>query len=190
MQRLILTFLLLSTVTAYSQSVTVLPNNGSYDQNTAPQGGFRFQRQFYLITPAEMQKAGFQNGMPVNSIGFTNGVAQSDTTKGRFKVYLQNTTDTKSRLDTNWTVVTTSSNSIHLTGLVKGSYEWQVMTCGGSSFDTARSFFANNNLTACNPPTNFTTDNITTSSADFPLGGTSIPGHNKICYSIQSCRYY
>jgi len=123
-----------------------------------------------------MQKAGFQNGMAINSIGFTNGVAQSDTTKGRFKVYLQNTTDIKSRLDTNWTVVTTSSNSLHLTGLVKGSYEWQVMTCGGSSFDTAKSIFANNNLSACNPPTNFTTDNITTTSATFHWVAPASPG--------------
>lgn len=167
--RLLLTiFLLLGyTLTIDAQSVAVLPGNGSNDQNSAPQTGAKFQRQFYLITPAEMQRAGFQNGMPINSIGFTNAVAPTDTTRGQFKVYLQNTADTKSRLDTSWTEVTTSANVYQLNGLMKGSYEWQVLACNGSSMDTARSFFANNNLTACNAPTNLTTDNITTSSATF-----------------------
>ena len=36
------------------QVTTVLPNNASYSNKTAPQGGLRYQRGFYLITPAEM----------------------------------------------------------------------------------------------------------------------------------------
>ena len=168
LKRLIFLLFIATSLDVFSQSVTVLPNNGSYSQSVAPQGAFRFQRQFYLIKPSEMLKSGFQNGMLINAIGFTNGVAQSDTTKAPFKVYLQNTTDTVSRTDTNFTVVTSSTNSYHLTGLVSGNYEWQVTSvCSGSPIDTARTSFSNANLSDCNQPTNFITDNITSTSATF-----------------------
>jgi len=74
-----------------SQSPTVvLPTDGSSTQSTAPQGGFRYQRGFYLIQPNEMKASGLVMNDTINCIGFTIGAAQSDTTKGKFKVYLQN----------------------------------------------------------------------------------------------------
>jgi hypothetical protein len=104
--------------------------------------------------------------MTATSIGFTNGVAQSDTTKGRFKVYLQNTTDTTSRIDTAWTTLTAATNTIALTKLYPGKYEWQVVAvCSGTSQDTATAAFSNEYLSGCLPPTSLAATNITASTA-------------------------
>jgi len=187
-KRIIVILLVLVTGNTFAQSVTVLPQNGSYNQNTAPQGRFRYQRQFYLIKAAELQKAGLQNNMVINSIGFTNGVAQYDSTRGSFKVYLQNTSDTISRIDTSWTTVSSASNFYLLTGLVKGDYEWQVQSVcpPQNSVDTGRSSFSNNNLSACNAPTNLATDDITSISATFHWVAPASAGITK--YVVQFTR--
>src|SRR5258705_9159228 len=103
--------LLLFNACLFAQQTTVLPGNGNFSQTSGPQGGLRYQRGFYLVTPNEMKANGLVNGMAVNSIGFTIGAKQNATTKGAFKVYLQNTTDSVSRVDTGWTNVTTPTNS-------------------------------------------------------------------------------
>lgn len=162
----VLIILLASSVATFSQNIKVLPGNGSFSQQAAPQGGLRYQRQFYLITPAEMKTANWYSGMAVHSIGFTQGVAQSDTTKGRFKVYLQNTSDTTSRIDTAWSTVTTSTNSIALTKLYPGKYEWQVLSvCTGIPLDTATATFSNEYLSTCLPPTSLAVSSITSTAA-------------------------
>jgi hypothetical protein len=151
----------------FAQSTTVLPGNGVFSSQVAPQGAAKYQRQFYLITAAEVAKSGLKNNDAITIVGFNIAAAQDTVTKGKFKVYLQNTTDTKSRLDTGWTTKTVNANSYAATGLVPGNYEWQVRAnCSGFSNFGNTAFFSNNSKD-CYAPTSLTTDNITTTSASF-----------------------
>jgi hypothetical protein len=163
--------LFLLTTPLFAQQATVLPGNGNYSQTSSPQGGLRYQRAFYLITPKEVKANGLANGNTINSIGFTLGAPQSDTTKGAFKVYLQNTTDTVSRVDTSWTNVTVTGTSYTIPkGLFPGSYEWQVRSICGANSNSPYSIsanFTNDNLNACGLPTNLATSGITTTTATF-----------------------
>ena len=182
---IVLFFFLLKVDLLFAQTITVaLPNNGNGTQSTAPQGGLRFQRGFYLIQPAEMSKSGLLNTMSINSIGFTIGGAQSDTTKGAFKVYLQNTSDTVSRIDTNWTVISpVLTNEYNATALFPGKYEWQVKTnCSPYSVNNT---FSNKDLVACRQVTNTSTDNITAVSARFNWVG---PSSGAIKYYVEYSR--
>jgi hypothetical protein len=99
------------------QTTTVLPNNASYSNKSGPQGALRYQRGFYLITPAEMSSSGITAGMNINSIGFTIGRAQNDTTQGQFRLFLQNTTDMVSRADTGWNTVSSATNEYNAASL-------------------------------------------------------------------------
>ena len=157
---------LIGNRTAFAQNATVLPNNGNFSSNLSPQGALRYQRGFYLVSQAEMNASGVGSGMNINSIGFTIARAQSDTTKGNFKVYLQNTTDLVSRSDSSWTTVTAASNSYHATGLIPGNYEWQVQAncTTNSAFASSVNFF-NNNLGGCNNPYNLETAYVGTDTA-------------------------
>lgn len=152
-----------------AQQTTLLPGNEVGNQTASPQGGLRYQRAFYLITPNEIKAAGLANGMVINAIGFTLGSAQNQPSKGAFSVYLQNTSDTVGRVDTSWTNITTSTNSLSVpSGLFAGDYEWQVQSvCGSNSIFSPLTRFSNSNLTGCNIPSNLNTTNITSSSATF-----------------------
>jgi len=163
----LLLLLLFFYTPSFAQPALVLPSNGRSVQEAAPQGGLRFQRHMYLITPAEMQQTAFSSGMPVNGIGFTFAAAQSDTTRGQLKVYLQNTTDVVSRRDTNWILVPSTSNSLTLDNLASGKYEWQVQTvCAATSSTFSPSFnFETADPDNCNATSNLTSSQITTSSA-------------------------
>ena len=165
----IIAILLLINFAGIAQQTTILPGDENGNQTASPQGGLRYQRGFYLITPTEIRVSGLTTGMVINSIGFTLGTAQDKTVKGAFKVYLQNTSDTVSRVDTSWTIATTSTNSLIIpTGLFAGNYEWQVRSvCGTNSIFSPLTKFSNNNLTACSAPSNLTTTNISGSSATF-----------------------
>ena len=161
--------LLLNIFHINAQNTTVLPGNSNYSQISSPQGGLRYERGFYLITPKEVKANGLTNGMVINSIGFTQGIAQNDITKGAFKVYLQNTSDLVSRVDTSWTNVTTSGNSYSIpSGMFAGIFEWQVRAvCGTNSPFSTIATFANDNLGPCILPSNISTTNITSTSATF-----------------------
>ncbi|MEZ5043672.1 MAG: fibronectin type III domain-containing protein [Saprospiraceae bacterium] len=154
------------TISLLSQQLQVLPSDGSVSQEVAPQGGLRYQRHFYLLTPEELSQSLLGNGTTINSIGFTIAAAQSDTTRGSLKVYLQNTTDAESRQDTTWTVLSTNTTSVTLSGLIPGNYEWQVQAdcpSGASNFTTSTNF-----VTAapgdCNPAANLSATNATDQS--------------------------
>lgn len=163
---------------AYSQQgTTVLPNNASYSNKTSPQGALRYQRGFYLITPAEMNNSGITPGMNINSIGFTIGRAQNDTTHGRFRLFLQNTADVVSRADTGWNTVSSATNEYNAIGLFPGKYEWQVRAnCTGSSAFTSSVFFFNDELSGCNNPYNLNTISITTNAATLTWESATSPG--------------
>ncbi len=153
--------------TLWAQPALILPSDGKSVQEVAPQGGLRFQRHLYLITPSEMQQTELTAGMMVNGIGFTFSATQSDTTRGLLKVYLQNTDDIVSRRDTNWTYIPTTSNTSLLDGLSSGQYEWQVQAiCDGdsSSFSPATTFFTAD-PDACNTASNLRSSAITSSTA-------------------------
>ena len=148
-----------------AQNTVVLPGNGASSSLVAPQGGVKYQRQFYLIDSAEVRRSGLQNGMSVNSIGFTIAALQNHSTRGIFRVYLQNTSDAVSRTDTNWTVVPLPGKVYQLSGLNSGNYEWQVRSnCGTfSAFSPLTEFKINNDT--CKSPTHLSTINITNNSA-------------------------
>ena len=160
---------LLNLFNINAQNTTVLPGNSNYSPLSSPQGGLRYERGFYLITPKEVIANGLTNGMVINSIGFTQGVAQNVATKGAFKVYLQNTTDVVSRVDTSWINVTTANNSYNIpSALYAGNYEWQVRAvCGSNSPFSTVATFANDNLGPCILPSNISTTNISSTSATF-----------------------
>lgn len=168
--RPLLTALLLLAITnkVNAQNVVVLPGNNDYSQSSSPQGAVRYQRGFYLITPKEMKASNLPANAVVNSLGFTIGAAQNKKTKGRFRVYLENTTDTVSRIDTVWKSIVVSSSSFSATRLLPGNYEWQVRTnCSSPSAYSNLLNFSNTNLPLCNVPGNFSTTNITEVAATF-----------------------
>lgn len=168
-KKLVFFILLFINLIVVAQQTTLLPGNAIGNQTASPQGGLRYQRAFYLITPNEIKASGLTNGMVINSIGFTLGAAQNKISKGAFKVYMQNTSDTVGRVDTSWTNNTISTNSLSVpSGLFSGDYEWQVQSvCGSNSIFSPVTRFSNNNLTGCNTPSNLNTTNITSSSATF-----------------------
>jgi len=159
------------------QTTTVLPNNASYSNKSAPQGMLRYQRGFYLVTPAEMSSSGITAGMNINSIGFTIGRAQNDTTKGQFRLFLQNTMDQVSRADTGWNNLSATTNEYHATGLFPGRYEWQVRAnCSTSSAFTSSVFFSNDELSGCNNPYNLNTTSVSVNAATLNWESASSPG--------------
>lgn len=151
-----------------AQQTTVLPGNDNYSSQSGPQGGLRTQREFYLIRPQEVKASGLQGGTAVSQIGFVIAFAQDKITKGSFKVWLKNTADKVSKVDTAWTEVTVGTNSLS-TRFFPGLYEVQVIPVATCPIvvDSAKFTFSNNNLDACRPPTNLRTTNITATSATF-----------------------
>ncbi len=156
------------TVTVIGGNTTLLASDGSGSERLAPQGKLRYQRAFYLVTAGEMSLTDLEPGMEVNSIGFTIAVAQDVPTEGNMKVYLQNTTDTMSRIDDDWSVGTTATNSYDLVVADPGEYEWMVRAiCSGNSDYSQTASFENDKLGSCNQPYNLETAAITASSATF-----------------------
>lgn len=149
-----------STFLSGQTSTVVLSQNGSSSNASAPQGALKYQRGFYLIRHNELAQSGLKSGDTINCIGFTISAAQSDTTTGKFKVYLQNTTDTVSRSDTNWTIRSgILTNSFVQNNLFPANYEWQVKS-NCSSFSSIGNY-SNKKLPPCQPPSHLITDSIT-----------------------------
>ena len=170
-------FILLNVLKGFSQSATVvLPNNASYSGTSGPQDALRYQRIFYLVKPSEMNASGITSGMNLNSIGFTLSRAQRDTTRGRVKIYLQNTTDNVSRADTGWNTFTAGSNVYRASGLFPGKYEWQVKAncTAGSAFSPSVNF-TNDDLHGCNNPYNLKASGISSSAATLTWEASSSP---------------
>lgn len=154
-------------VPAYGQQQLVLPSDGKSAQEIAPQGGLRYQRHLYLITAEELSQTALQNGMDINAIGFNIVAAQSASTTGLLKVYLQNTSDVQSRQDTAWTTVLVDGTSLPLSGLIPGQYEWQIQAVcdnGESPFSGSTSF-ATADPTDCNAAGNLRSSNISDQAA-------------------------
>ena len=166
LKSLALYFLLFLAVTVSAQETTVLPWNGSFSPESAPQGGLRFQRSLYLISPAEMNAAEFSTGSVIQSIGFTIAAAQNDSTRGAFNVYLENTADMVSRLDLGWTTATTSANELWLDQLLEGDYECQVKAvCGTDSGFSGLLDFQTSDTLNCNRPGNLRALDVTSTGA-------------------------
>ncbi len=166
-------FIPMSWLSAQTPTVA-LPSDGNTTKSDVPQGSLRYQRGFYLITPKEMLASGLVTNDTINCIGFTIANAQSDTTRGKFKVYLQNTTDTLSRIDTAWTrVMGITTNYYKAEGLYPAKYEWRLRTnCSPLSpiFE-----FSNDNLDPCRPPTHLGEDSITDVKARLTWVAPAIP---------------
>lgn len=190
---IISSFMLLMMKSTYGQQTVVLPGNGTYSQQAGPQGALRAQRQFYLVRPAELAASGIAAGTAVNSIGFTIGAAQSDTTKGAFRVWLQNTTDQVSRIDNSWTEVTVAGNSYNAR-FFPGMYEVQIIPdCAGPAInvDSANTSFDNSSVSNCRPPTGLKTLSVAATSATFSwVSPVNVPAKYKIMYKRNDTAYW
>ncbi len=179
-----LQLVLLLSSNLFAQQITVLPGNDNYSPQSGPQGALRTQRQFYLIRPAEMKTSGLPGASVINKIGFTLGVAQNAITKGAFKVWLKNTADQVSRIDSSWKEVTINTNS-YSARFFPGDYEVQVIpvaTCPIVA-DTARFTFSNRNLDPCQPPTGLKTTAITATTATLNwVAPANAPTQYKVSY--------
>ena len=83
---------------------TTISGSATSSLARAPQGSQRYVRTAYLLTAAELRKAGFVSGKALTGIGFTYFDEQDIATTGSFKVYLQNTADvTYAKASANWT---------------------------------------------------------------------------------------
>lgn len=92
---LLTAILCLCTIEAQEiQYYLALNNNGATSNVRAPQGGVRYLRSVYLITPAEMAASGLVSGDVITAIAFQISVAQNIPTAGTLDVYLRNTSDT------------------------------------------------------------------------------------------------
>ena len=96
-----------------SSIIDVLTGGSTSQNSRAPQGGFRYERVAYLITPTEMSTAGFPNGADINLIGFNYSVGQDIPTTGNFKVYLQNTSDVTYGKGTTWATIISTMTLAH-----------------------------------------------------------------------------
>ncbi|NOT49652.1 MAG: T9SS type A sorting domain-containing protein [Chitinophagaceae bacterium] len=179
-----LQLLLLLSSNLFAQQITVLPGNNNYSPQSGPQGALRSQRQFYLIRPQEARASGLAGGTAINQIGFTIGIAQDSITRGAFKVWLLNTADQISRIDSSWKEVTINTNT-HSSRFFPGEYEVQVIpvaTCPIVA-DTLRFSFSNRNLEACQPPTGLKTTSITATSATLNwVAPANAPTQYKVSY--------
>ena len=179
-----LLLLLLLNSDLFAQQIIVLPGNNNFSFQTGPQGAFRAQRQFYLIRPAEVKASGLPGGTAINKIGFTIAASQNDTTRGAFKVWLQNTANKISRIDSNWTEATFATNS-YSSRFFPGDYEVQVIPVAPcpSAADTVRITFSNKDVLSCRPPTGLKTTSIADVSATFNwVAPVNAPTQYKIMY--------
>ena len=165
-----------------AQRTAVLPANNNVSTIVSPQGAVRYQRQFYLINTNEVQLSGLASGMTINSIGFNVAVSQNIATKGLYRVYLQNTNDNISRMDTNWTTLTQPGTTLYLNSMNPGDYEWQVRAnCNSSSVFSPLAYYVLNGDT-CKIPTNPLTTNITSSAARLQW---TLPAYNTGTYKVE-----
>lgn len=82
--------------------ITVLQHDGNHARHTAPQSLYRFSRCYFLILPSEMAASGFPAGEKITSIGFNYKYGTNLATKGFFKVYFQNTSESINTKTSNW----------------------------------------------------------------------------------------
>lgn len=73
--QLLLALVFLLPLCLPAQRVDLLTSDGTSSKFSAPQDGLRQQRQFFLITPAEMANTDLSGGATINELGFTLGIA-------------------------------------------------------------------------------------------------------------------
>jgi hypothetical protein len=95
--------------------LTVLPNNGSYVKTaSAPLAISRFERGVYLITAAELAASGLASGSSISGIGWDYNLAPGVTAINvPLKVYLENTSDTAMRSNTDWATEIATMTLVH-----------------------------------------------------------------------------
>src|ERR1035437_1516916 len=80
-----------------------LPSDGSSSTSAVtPVGTYRYEREVYLITPAEMATVGIPGGINFTDIAWTYNTTGSAAVTGSLKIYLQNTSDITNQKGTTW----------------------------------------------------------------------------------------
>ncbi len=100
-----------------STAVTVLPHDGTHSRHSAPQTLFRYARCYFLILASEMNSSGYPSGVNITSIGYNYKYGTDISTKGDFKVYLQNTNDVTNNKSMNWNLAITGMTLVHTDSL-------------------------------------------------------------------------
>ena len=168
---------------ALAQLTPVVRHNGSSSLTDAPQGAAKNQRQFYLIPQAEVALSDITTGDTITSIGFNQAIQQNVITGGKFLVYLENTSDNTSRYDQRWTDTVVQSESLVLTSILPGVYEWQVSSvCADTSPYAEISVFSNATLTGCYRPDSLWVEAVTESSASLAWNALNTPDYFLVEY--------
>jgi hypothetical protein len=83
--------------------VVVLAHNGYVSTGRrAPSNGSNYQREIYLIKPADMAASGIPSGTNLNSIGWTVYAAGNTTLTGTLNIWLMNTSDATYNVGLDW----------------------------------------------------------------------------------------
>lgn len=165
------------TVTLIPFMTGVLDYDGSVSKSIAPQAGIHVQRSFYLLKQEELEETELSAGSQIHSIGFMYGIVQPNSINGNLKVWLKNTTDTISRIDTAYTYVSLNDTTLALTGLDPGDYEWQVRSvCSDTARWSELKYFLTPDLSECNKPYNLKETDLTSTSVTLNWEAATQPG--------------
>ena len=100
------------SVNAQADYNASLPAQSS-TQVRGPQGGYRYQKNVWLITATEMATACFVNGDVFKGIGFNYISALDVPVTGTIIVYLQNSANTTNTKSTTWSSTITGMTSVY-----------------------------------------------------------------------------
>jgi len=110
----------------YSMTQWVLPSTNSTSGNSRiPRNDVRYQREEFLILPAEMAASGFPGGYSIDAIGFLIYLAGTTTQTGTLNIYLKNTNDVTYTLGSTWTTAgftQVSANPAFTVPIAVGAY--------------------------------------------------------------------
>lgn len=165
------------TVTLIPFMTGVLDYDGSVTKSIAPQAGVHVQRSFYLLKKEELEETELSAGSQIHSIGFMYGIVQPNTINGNLTVWLKNTIDTISRIDTAYTYVSLDDTTLALSGLDPGDYEWQVRSvCSDTANWSQSRHFSTPDPSECNQPYNLKETDLTSASVSLNWEAATEPG--------------
>ncbi|MBK9227319.1 MAG: hypothetical protein IPL67_09785 [Ignavibacteria bacterium] len=100
-------------LTSDNSIVTILHHDGYHSRHSAPQSLYRYARCYFLIQASEMIASGYPAGVSIISLGYNYKYGTNLSTKGYFKVYLQNTDDLTNNKSMNWNSAIQEMTLVH-----------------------------------------------------------------------------
>lgn len=99
--------------TSDNSIVTILHHDGYHSRHSAPQSLYRYARCYFLIQASEMIASGYPSGVNIMSLGYNYKYGTDLSTRGYFKVYLQNTNDLTNNKSMNWNSAIQEMTLVH-----------------------------------------------------------------------------